>query len=227
MKQEMPAVSRGALLGHIDPARDPDFVEVDLSYASRAGMYMRREAYQAFLEMHQAARADGVALRILSATRPFDHQKRIWENKWHGRQSLHGDILATSIPDPARRAREILRFSAMPGTSRHHWGTDIDLNSLQNDYFTHGEGKKVYQWLQDNAMHYGFCQPYTAHGQQRTGGYEEEKWHWSYRPLAKLFLASFRAQLSYDDISGFSGAELAEPLKVIERYVLDINTECQ
>ena len=25
---------------------------------------------------------------------------------------------------------EIIRFSTIPGTSRHHWGTDIDINGF-------------------------------------------------------------------------------------------------
>ena len=49
----------------------------------------------------------------------------------------------------------------MPSTSRHHWGTDIDLNSLNNSYFSSGKGLKEYDWLTTNANHYGFYQVYT------------------------------------------------------------------
>ncbi len=220
-------VSREELLGHIDPASDADFVLIDPAYANRSGMYLRRTAYEAFLKMREAALEEGLELKILSATRNFAHQRRIWENKWYGRQALHGNIFATDITDPVERAREILRFSAMPGTSRHHWGTDIDLNSLVNSYFETGEGKHIYEWLQANAADYGFCQPYTRHGEARTGGYEEEKWHWSYLPLSAHFLKAFEALITYDDISGFSGSEFATDLDVIRHYVLDINQECQ
>jgi len=50
----------------------------------------------------------------------------------------------------------------MPGTSRHHWGSDVDLYSLEDIDFLKGNGKIIYQWLTDNAASYGFCQPYTA-----------------------------------------------------------------
>ncbi len=219
-------ITRDMLLGMIDPTLDEDFVPVSLKYARREGMYLRRAAMDAFLEMHAAAEKDGVQLTILSATRPFQHQKRIWENKWNGVSLLQGDIIATDIEDPVERSREILRFSAMPGTSRHHWGTDIDLNSLQNSYFEHGQGKKVYQWLVENAAGFGFCQPYTKHGNRRSGGYEEEKWHWSYLPLAELFYHAFAETITYDDIRGFDGYETAREMQVIENYVLDINTDC-
>ncbi len=219
-------INRDMLLGNINPATDPGFVMIEDNHAVRPDMYMRREGYKAFREMHQAAQKDGIDLTIISATRTFDHQQRIWENKWHGRQALHGNILAPGIPDPTDRAREILRFSAMPGTSRHHWGTDIDLNSLNNAYFESGEGKKMYQWMKKNASGYGFCQPYTANGRLFEGGYEEEKWHWSYHPLATKFLDAFREMVSYDDIRGFDGAHTARKLEVIERYVLNVNREC-
>ena len=220
------AITAEMLLGQIDPAGDPDFVSVSQAHASRPGMFLRREAYDAFLQMHKAALADGISLTILSATRPFHHQKRIWEDKWNGRRVLYGDILAPDIEDPTERALEILRFSAMPGTSRHHWGTDIDLNSLQNAYFRTGEGKAVYDWLTTHALAYGFCQPYTAHGDRRAGGYEEEKWHWSYIPLSGQFLRKYGEQITYEDIRGFDGDTLAERLQVIEKFVLDINMAC-
>ncbi|MFM9004881.1 MAG: D-alanyl-D-alanine carboxypeptidase family protein [Flavobacteriales bacterium] len=40
-----------------------------------------------------------------------------------------------------------MKFSSMPGTSRHHWGTDIDLNSVEPSYFLSGKGLLIYQWL--------------------------------------------------------------------------------
>jgi zinc D-Ala-D-Ala carboxypeptidase len=220
-------VTADILLGKADPASHDDFVQIDESFASRKGMYMRKEAYEAFVQMHAAAREDGIGLIILSAMRHFDHQKRIWENKWNGRQLLHGNIRATSIDNPVERAMEILRFSAMPGTSRHHWGTDIDLNSLQNSYFESGEGKKIYDWLQENAHAYGFCQPYTPLGQNRGGGYEEEKWHWSYIPIAAVYLRAFPQLIGYKHISGFDGSDLAGEIGVIERYVLQVDPSCE
>lgn len=221
-----PAITKEALLGKLDPSSHQDFVEVALSMASREGIYMREEAYKAFTSMYEAAREEGVTLRVISGARSFDHQKRIWEEKWNGLRKLHGDVKATDIEDAGERALEILRFSAMPGTSRHHWGTDIDLNSLQNSYFDSFEGREVYRWLRQHAYDYGFCQPYTAHGQDREGGYEEEKWHWSYYPVAADFLRAYRHMIVYEDINGFDGSETAKELDVIEKYVLDINEDC-
>lgn len=215
------------LLGKFDPALERNFVEIDSKYANRQGLFLRSEAYDAFVKMHTAALEYGVQLAIVSATRNFESQKYIWERKWNGKTLVEGKNLAKSVSDPVERAKIILRFSSMPGTSRHHWGTDIDLNALNNDYFSTGEGKKIYLWLRKNASDYGFCQIYTPKDFARSSGYEEEKWHWSYLPLARPFLVQYTQQVIYDDLKGFIGWETAKELCVIKNYVLSINTECR
>lgn len=225
--QDSMPVSRELLLGQVDAASYADFSLVDLQYASREGMYMQKEAYAAFMAMFDAALQDGLRLQIVSAFRSFDRQKRIWESKWNGQQILQGHLLATEIDDPRERALEILRFSAMPGTSRHHWGTDIDLNSLDNRYFDQGEGKLIFEWLRNNASRFGFCQPYSAKGEARTEGYEEERWHWSYMPLSSVYLSRYQQIIGYADIQGFSGWETAEIIDVIRLYVESINPDCK
>ena len=213
------SVDKNYLLGKFDPATHPLFSKLEDTHArgSAKDGYLRTETYEAFKKMSAAAKQDGVELVIISATRNFDSQKRIWENKWEGRTMVEG-INLTTIKDPKERARLILLYSSMPSTSRHHWGTDMDLNNLNNDYFLTGEGLKIYQWLTTHAAEYGFCQPYTNKEGGRTG-YEEEKWHWSYLPLSGEFLETYKKQVSYKDITGFKGAESAKPMVVIKNYV--------
>lgn len=216
------------LTGKFDPAEHPDFVKVADRYTDGDPYLLHRDTYAAFERMHAAARADGVDLKIISATRNFARQKQIWEAKWNGQRLLEGSEKADEVyPDPADRARAILRYSSMPGTSRHHWGTDLDLNALNNDYFTSGTGKQVYEWLTNHAAEYGFCQPYTAKGPQRPNGYEEERWHWSYLPLATRLTDYAATELEDHDISGFAGAEAAPRIGVVENYVLGVNPECK
>jgi zinc D-Ala-D-Ala carboxypeptidase len=212
-------VDKNYLLGKFDPARHPQFTSLSERHSagSARGGYLRKEAYDAFIKMSEAASKDGIQLTIISATRNFDSQKRIWENKWDGRTMVEGKNL-TTVKDHNERARLILLYSSMPSTSRHHWGTDMDLNSLDNSYFESGEGLKIYQWLTAHAADYGFCQPYTSKASGRTG-YEEEKWHWSYLPLSAVFLEQYKQQVSYSDIKGFKGSEVAKSMQVITRYV--------
>lgn len=221
-----PTVSLDYIMGKINPSKDSNFVKIAAEYTTKSNIYLHKEAYAAFLKMHTAAKEDGINLRILSATRNFNVQKSIWESKWNGSRKLSDGTSAAEIADTNARALKILEYSSMPGTSRHHWGTDIDLNNLNNPYFEKEPGSKVYQWLTANAARFGYCQTYTPKGANRPDGYNEEKWHWSYLPVAKEYSASARQLLKDEDIQGFAGAGVAPNLEVVKKYVLGINPEC-
>ena len=163
------------------------------------------------------AQKEGIDLIVVSGTRNFNEQRRIWEKKW----------LNNPEQDPRKKALDILTFSSMPSTSRHHWGTDIDINSVEEEYFEQEDGKAVYEWLDSHAGDYGFCQVYSDKSESNRTGYSEEPWHWSYMPLAKKFLEAYVQSIDYKNIKGFEGSELAEPLQMIKRYVKGINTTCQ
>ncbi|MCY7327602.1 MAG: M15 family metallopeptidase [Saprospiraceae bacterium] len=211
-----PAVDDAYFLGKFEPRSKPNFVSVGPPYSDRAGMLLRKEAFEAFKKMFAAAKKEGVALNIISATRNFAQQKVIWEGKW--------TRFAKDAPAPKDRALKILEYSSMPGSSRHHWGTDMDLNDLNNAAFeSGGKHEKVYLWLIAHAHEYGFGQPYTA---GRPTGYHEEKWHWSYLPLSRDFLAAYHQRLSEKDIQGFEGAETAVEIGIVKNYVLGINKDC-
>ncbi|MDX1408064.1 MAG: M15 family metallopeptidase [Saprospiraceae bacterium] len=226
--EEEPTFSAAYIMGMFDPAEHPDFVLIDSLYADRPGLYLRLDAYTSFLEMHAAASQQDIDLQIRSATRNFAAQKGIWERKWTGETTIENGLDASiAYPDPVDRALAILRFSSMPGTSRHHWGTDIDLNAFENSWFESGEGLNVYTWLVGNAYKFGFCQPYSAKGPTRPDGYEEEKWHWSYLPVARVLTDLAADSLSNVQISGFLGSETAREIGVVEKYVLGINPVCQ
>ncbi len=208
------------LMGKFDPVRHPDFVPVGRPYTDRPGMLLRKEAFESFRKMWEAARKDSVPLKIISSTRTFFQQKAIWEAKW--------SRFAKTTPDPTARAVRIMEYSAMPGASRHHWGTDIDLNDLNNPAFEAG-GKyaSVYDWLQKNAHRFGFCQPYTPKGAERPHGYNEEKWHWTYQPLSAPMLEAYSRQINDTLITGFLGAESAKSIGIVRQYVQGINQSCR
>lgn len=221
-----PLIPLKYIMGQYNPSQDSNFVKIASEYTTKANIYIHKEAYAAFLEMHAAAKEAGITLRILSATRNFDSQKSIWESKWNGTRKLSDGTNAAEIADSTTRALRILEYSSMPGTSRHHWGTDIDLNNLNNPYFEKEPGSKVYQWLRANAGNFGYCQTYTPKGSNRPDGYNEEKWHWSYLPLAKQYQASAKQLLKNEDIQGFAGAEVAPRIDIVKKFVFGINPDC-
>lgn len=208
------------LLGKFLPESDTDFVPVPLSLCDDTGHYLLEEVLIAFQNMFEKAKKDGLRLEIISSTRNFDRQKRIWEKKWNNESfQTHA---SGKINSDFEKAKKILEYSAMPGTSRHHWGTDFDLNSVEPEYFVTNQGLELYEWLKSNASGFGFYQPYTPKDESRPLGYEHEPWHWSYLPLSKGYLKLYQEIICFDDIAGFEGDYLAKSLDVIEQYVKGI-----
>ena len=202
--------TKAELLGQISPATNPGFTEIPPEYCSRPGIYLRNEVLEAFLKLRQAAEDEDIDLKVLSGTRSFNHQKSIWDRKWARTRYMGWQDLD--------KAQDILTYSSMPGTSRHHWGTDIDLNSLENEYFNSGEGAIVYDFLERCGNEFGFSQVYTSKENGRTG-YEEEKWHWSYMPVSSVILEEYNKFIRNEDIGGFDGSNSVDSIKIIPDYV--------
>ncbi|MBO0331622.1 M15 family metallopeptidase [[Muricauda] lutisoli] len=157
------------------------------------GINLREEAYESFLAMKKAAYSDGFDIKLISSFRDFYHQERIWERKY---LSFTEDEGLT----PLEAIDKIIEYSTIPGTSRHHWGTDIDIidanpkvsgDVLEAEKFEAGgpfEGLKL--WLDENSEKYGFYLVYTDNSRRR--GFKYEPWHYSYAPISIPMLTAYR-----------------------------------
>ena len=88
------------------------------------------EVVAAFLAMRDAAQAHGIDLQAVSSFRDFDRQVMLWNRKWQGERPLYdrsGGLLEPGALSERQLVDAILCWSAIPGGSRHHWGTDIDV----------------------------------------------------------------------------------------------------
>jgi hypothetical protein len=103
----------------------------------------------------------------------------------------------------------------------------LDINSLENSYFESGKGLKEYNWLCENASKFGFCQVYTSKKNSKRTGYEMEKWHWSYLPESTKLLNEYHAKITYADIKGFKGSNLAQKINFIPSFVDGISKKCK
>ncbi|WP_196140543.1 M15 family metallopeptidase [Aliikangiella sp. G2MR2-5] len=172
------------------------------------------------------AEKDGILISIVSAYRSFEHQLSIWNDKWQGHRpvfSRHGRPLAVSKMSDIEKYKAICLWSALPGMSRHHWGTDLDIfnASAINDgykvelqpeeFYRGGPCESLNTWLHDNLEEFGFFRPY----QQYQQGVAEEPWHISHKITAQQILDSFdydacRQHLEKSDIksAGFIGNQI-------------------
>jgi LAS superfamily LD-carboxypeptidase LdcB len=169
------------------------------------GHRLQSEVVRALTALQSDARNAGFELAIASSFRPFCRQLAIWNGKVDGTRPIHDDQgRPVSIESLSRteQLHAILRFSALPGTSRHHWGTDLDvydsaavppeypLQLSPAEVAAGGVFDRLHCWLDARLAageSHGFFRPY---GKDR-GGVAPERWHLSYAPLSVACAAQF------------------------------------
>ncbi|MCA0949605.1 M15 family metallopeptidase [Shewanella chilikensis] len=201
---------------------------------SGAEVWLEAETAKAFLKMQAAAEQDGIALAICSGYRSFERQLAIWNAKASGKRPLLdknslpvGDVGALSDDELVAL---ILLWSALPGASRHHWGTDMDLfdsgqiskhelKLVNAEYEPQGPCYKLNLWLDERALDFGFYRPF----QPGLSGVSPERWHLSFLPKAKGFLEKFdsdrlRQILDHSDLA-LKQSLLRRLPELVETYV--------
>ncbi|NBU25429.1 MAG: D-alanyl-D-alanine carboxypeptidase family protein [Gammaproteobacteria bacterium] len=178
-----------------------------------------------FLAMRAAAAREGLLLEPASAFRDFERQCLIWNAKYRGERPLldrAGRALEAAALTPAERVEAILCWSALPGASRHHWGSDLDVYDraalpegarpalLPAEYAPGGPFARLDAWLAAHAHEYGFYRPYMSD----RGGVGFEPWHISYAPVADDCVARLDAGVLRDALGS---AELEGAAEVRER----------
>lgn len=191
-----------------------------------APVRIHQEVVKPLREMQDKARKAGFEIQVCSGFRSFDRQVEIWNKK----------VLAKPDLSKSEKIFSILRWSALPGTSRHHWGTDLDIidsNALKPDmkvelipeeFDPGGPFCKLHDWLDDHMETFGFYRPY----QTERGGVSPERWHLSYFPLAETYLASLSEDLVRRVIEASSlllkDEVLAMLPQIFEKYIQNVDS---
>lgn len=188
---------------------------------------MHQDAIRAFLAMQKAAKQDNITLSIASGFRNFQRQLSIWNRKYSGELTIKNqanEIIDITYLSPEKIVTAICLYSAIPGTSRHHWGTDIDVYAenllparacLQLEPWEYEENGYFYylsMWLEENAKHFGFYLPYR----EFHGGVAAEPWHLSFAPIASELQQHFNLATMIKNI---------EQSKILGKEVLLANAE--
>lgn len=196
------------------------------------------EVVASLLAMRDAAALEGIDLRPCSSFRDFQAQLAIWNRKWAGERPLYdrqGCLLERTQLNEWQAIEAILCWSALPGGSRHHWGSEIDVldsscipegykvQLLPSEYEDSGIFAKLTRWLDANMHRFGFFRPYRTD----RGGVSPEPWHLSYAPVAlpaleSLSLSLLRHMLEGSEIAGKAHV-LARLPEIYTRYMLAID----
>jgi LAS superfamily LD-carboxypeptidase LdcB len=202
------------------------------------GTRIHREMVTAFEKFQSAAATAGFDLQIASGFRDYASQLKIWNEKALGKRVLlddRGEALEYARLSPEKIVNAILRWSALPGASRHHWGTDIDvfdkkvtdggyrLRLVPQEAEANGPFATFSRWLETEMAAHGFFRPYAVD----RGGVSPEWWHLSYAPLSQSYYDAFDLALFRQTIDG-STMELkavvqARLPEIFQKYVRNIN----
>jgi LAS superfamily LD-carboxypeptidase LdcB len=189
---------------------------------------LQKEASADFKKMQTAALKENIRLFSTSSYRSFDSQLRIWNGKYdrYQKQGLKGKEIISKI----------IEYSAFPGASRHHWGTDLDIYDINvkqpkdplNPKHYKGSGiyNKMYSWMQENSEKYGFYEVYTDDPKRK--GFKFEPWHYSYKSISKNYLETyltvdFEKDIQSNLIKGHKLIDLDFWNNYVENYVKGIN----
>jgi LAS superfamily LD-carboxypeptidase LdcB len=195
---------------------------------------LQPDAARAFAALRAAAAAAGLDLAAASSFRDFERQLGIWNDKFRGRRpllDLDGTPLDPAVMTAPQIVRAILHWSALPGASRHHWGTEIDVidraaltdgakaRLVPAEYGAGGVFAKLDRWLEQHAESYGFFRPYD----RDRGGVQPEPWHLSFAPIAGTALQGLTVEVLSQALRGveLAGAETVWPQlnEIHARYV--------
>ena len=163
------------------------------------GFQLRKEAHDAFLRLKTEALKSDISIQVVSSYRDYNHQNGIWERKYN--RNINRGLT------PQDSINKIIAYSTIPGTSRHHWATDIDIidanaaqpsSVLQPRHFeNNGCYRKLKLWMDANANAFGFYLVYTNVSNRK--GFKYEPWHYSYKPLSSTYLSQYK-NLNIKDI---------------------------
>ncbi len=205
-----------------------------LMVAFESNQWVCSETAERLAALVEAGEANGFKPRVVSAYRSLETQSAIVQAKWYGRRAVIDDY-----DQPVMRKNDlqwlkaILRFSALPGASRHHWGTDVDiidqraldqghqLQLVPSEYAQSGIMGEFACWLTNAAGDYDFGFPYA----EDAGWVSPEPWHisdvynankmaakwchdeWS-QILVDLLPTDLLNQISNEQIKGFVEASM-------------------
>lgn len=175
---------------------------------------LHRGVIEPLAQLTAAAKEAGFSLRVASGYRSFERQKAIWTAKVSGERPVldeRGRPLDIERLNELELALAILRWSALPGSSRHHWGTDMDvydasalprggtLQLTREECDPGGPMYRFHRWLTDflaSEANPGFYRPYDVD----RGGVAPEPWHLSFAPIANEYARALTVDVLSDHL---------------------------
>ena len=138
-----------------------DLVDISNVYSYGENQKLKKDAYDAFIEMFNEAKKDNVTLIVNSSYRSYEIQDKTYSDysSWYG-------------------VNEADKIAARPGFSEHQTGLAIDIMTYKANR-NNFEETDAFKWLENNAYKYGYILRYPKDKEYLTG-YSYESWHYRY-----------------------------------------------
>lgn len=200
--------------------------------------YLHANIVNDFVALQSAAASAGFDLCIASSFRDFNRQSAIWNAKFSNKRVVLNKaqqaVELNSLSD-IEKCTAIMLYSALPGASRHHLGTDLDIfdkSAVSDDYelqltpdeYQHGGPfAELSQWLDTHLAEFGFYRPY----QHDLGGVAPELWHISHIAQSEQLMRHLSVEVLHycikeSDLLG-KDAILTHLPALYERFVLNVS----
>ncbi|OUS09219.1 hypothetical protein A9Q90_04025 [Gammaproteobacteria bacterium 54_18_T64] len=202
------------------------------------GHWLHGDVVEPYLQLVDRASKEGISLRLASGFRAFERQLAIWNAKARGERPVvdgEGQSLVLGDMSKSEQVFAILRWSALPGASRHHWGSDMDiwdsgavsdayrLQLSPEEYAPSGPFYHCSRFLDEviASGETGFFRPYSG---KNTDGVAAEPWHLSFRPVASICEAELTPQVLRELIENtdicLQGAILENLDEIYSRFIV-------
>lgn len=135
---------------------------------SESSKYIDKRVKEHFENMCKAAADDGVTLISVSAYRSYNYQKNLYNRR------VERCMREDGLNEEAAK-KKAATIVAVPGTSEHHLGLAVDINSVETSF----ENTRAFRWLQEHAEEYGFILRFPKDKQNITK-IIYEPWHYRY-----------------------------------------------
>jgi len=179
---------------------------------AQLGCTLHPQVLPALAALAAAARAHGIEIEVVSGYRDLKRQMSIWNAKLRGERPLldrNGRAIERAGLSEREAVDAILLWSALPGASRHHWGSDFDVidraalvagqppQLTAQEFAADGVFARLSGWLTRHAGEFGFYRPYATY----CGGVMPEPWHLSYADIAVPALDGLTLELLAEAIA--------------------------
>jgi len=191
-----------------------------------SGQFALPGVMQSFWKLKERAAQDGWHLILNSGYRSFKSQASIWNR--YNRLYRKTDKL-----DAEGRVRATMTLVSVPGLSRHHWGTDLDISErrlrgqlVNVQPATPAKIVEFYDWMDLNAPKFGFCKVYLG----KKGAVRDEPWHWSYFPYSRIYESQFKSIQDFHRILDIHVDDVKYLMRhfpeVFKQETRSFNTDC-